>query len=170
MAGKTVRETLIKSSGDIHFNELSLKKPFGSYPVEGLTFFGHYWLDPSEIGPQTDRLACLDYSVARGGCLAAYRHESGQTAISADQFVAVPALPVNPGCSPSDGQSETAMTTISTVRSHGRHQSPASSFRISSFESRLDMSAPSSRASASDFFVSCSRRIFSSIVFSAMRR
>lgn len=91
MAGKAAREALIKSGGSLAFNELSLKKPFEPYPVEGLTFFGHYWLDPSETGPQTDRLACLDYSVARGGCLAAYRHESGQTAVSADQFVAVPA-------------------------------------------------------------------------------
>lgn len=36
-------------------------------------FFGHYWLHPTEFGLQSDKLCCLDYSVANGGFIGAYR-------------------------------------------------------------------------------------------------
>jgi len=54
-------------------------------------FFGHYWL----TGPPrrfTPRVACLDYSVAKSGQLAAYRFD-GNPDIEPDQFVSVPAQP-----------------------------------------------------------------------------
>ncbi len=52
-------------------------------------FFGHYWLrgDPSPLAPQ---IACLDYSAARGGRLAAYRFD-GERNLRPDAFVSVPA-------------------------------------------------------------------------------
>ncbi|WP_439621600.1 metallophosphoesterase [Gemmata sp.] len=48
--------------------------PAGSVPV----FFGHYWLNkksPKLLGPN---VACLDYSVAKGGFLCAYRWDGEQ--------------------------------------------------------------------------------------------
>lgn len=91
MAGAGSRELLRQNGGDVPFLSLRRKKPFVATPVEGLTFVGHYWLDPSEVGPLTDRLACLDYSVARGGVLAAYRHRRGDTRLDPERFVVVPA-------------------------------------------------------------------------------
>jgi hypothetical protein len=53
------------------------------------TFVGHYWLDPADaLGPLARRVACVDYSVARGGPLTAYRFD-GEPELSADKFVAV---------------------------------------------------------------------------------
>ena len=53
------------------------------------TFIGHYWFDPSETrAPASRRVACVDYSVARGGPLTAYRFD-GELELSADKFVAV---------------------------------------------------------------------------------
>ena len=72
---------------------LKFKKPWTPCPVEALTFVGHYWLDEDEAGPLTDKLACLDCSVARGGALCAYRHESGLRSLDPDAFLTVPALP-----------------------------------------------------------------------------
>lgn len=51
------------------------------------TFIGHYWLDPPQaLVPMTDRVACVDYSVAKGGPLAAYRFD-GEPVLSAEKFV-----------------------------------------------------------------------------------
>ena len=53
------------------------------------TFIGHYWFDPAEpIAPASRRVACVDYSVAKGGPLTAYRFD-GEPELSADKFVAV---------------------------------------------------------------------------------
>ena len=48
--------------------------------------FGHYWWDgaPKVFG---DKLACVDYSVGRGGPLVAYRWNEGETTLSAGGFV-----------------------------------------------------------------------------------
>ena len=52
------------------------------------TFVGHYWLNPSlALKPMTSRVACLDYSVAKGGPLVAYRFD-GEQELSAKNFVA----------------------------------------------------------------------------------
>lgn len=56
-----------------------------SYSSEGYgtrnppVFFGHYWLDPGQ-GPalQAANVCCLDYSVAKGGNLVAYRYRTGE--------------------------------------------------------------------------------------------
>lgn len=61
------------------------------YPADAPPlFFGHYWLradQPTLLGPN---IACLDYSVARGGMLCAYRWQ-GEALLSNDHFVTVPA-------------------------------------------------------------------------------
>ena len=53
------------------------------------TFIGHYWLEP-DGGPAllSHRVACVDYSVAKGGLMTAYRFE-GEEALTPDHFVAV---------------------------------------------------------------------------------
>jgi hypothetical protein len=53
------------------------------------TFIGHYWLNPHEaLAPLTNRVACVDYSVAKGGPLVAYRFD-GEAELVAERFVAV---------------------------------------------------------------------------------
>lgn len=88
MAGRRSRLSLQSDGADVPFTS----KTFEPYPVLGLTFFGHYWLDAEELGPLTDQLACMDFSVARGGLLAAYRHEPGDKKLYAERFVTVPAI------------------------------------------------------------------------------
>jgi hypothetical protein len=53
-------------------------------------FFGHYWL--SADGPEilAENVACLDFSVAKGGFLCAYRW-NGEQKLSNENFVWVPA-------------------------------------------------------------------------------
>ena len=52
------------------------------------TFIGHYWLDPSgPIAPLSSKVACVDYSVARGGPLVAYRFE-GERELLDNRFFA----------------------------------------------------------------------------------
>ncbi|WP_226646425.1 metallophosphoesterase [Microbulbifer variabilis] len=48
-------------------------------------FIGHYWLR-GVPAPLTDNVACLDYSVAGGGKLVAYRFD-GEQVLSKDKFV-----------------------------------------------------------------------------------
>ena len=53
------------------------------------TFIGHYWLNPREaLAPLTPRVACVDYSVAKGGPLVAYRFD-GESELKAAKFAAV---------------------------------------------------------------------------------
>ena len=51
-------------------------------------FVGHYWLTGSPA-PLTDRIACVDYSVANGGALCAYRYD-GELPLRADRFLCIP--------------------------------------------------------------------------------
>jgi hypothetical protein len=61
----------------------ALKYPADAKPV----FFGHYWL-AGEPAPLADNIACLDYSVAKGGELVAYRWD-GEQQLRRENFVAV---------------------------------------------------------------------------------
>lgn len=62
------------------------------YPVDAPpVIVGHYWLPSTEQPtPLAANVACVDYSVARGGRLAAYRWD-GERELRADRFVTVPA-------------------------------------------------------------------------------
>jgi hypothetical protein len=68
--------------------------PYGA--DEPPVLFGHYWmpgnLQPAPLAPN---VACLDYSVARGGRLCAYRWD-GESRLAADHFVHVPAIRQDP--------------------------------------------------------------------------
>jgi Calcineurin-like phosphoesterase len=55
------------------------------HPQAPPVFFGHYWLDPSEPRALAENVACLDYSVARGGFLCAYRFD-GEAKLRSDLF------------------------------------------------------------------------------------
>ena len=55
------------------------------------TFVGHYWMDATKKPePLADRVACVDYSVAKKGRLVAYRYD-GEDKLTADKFVSVDA-------------------------------------------------------------------------------
>lgn len=58
-------------------------------------FFGHYWLHGERPAPLADNVACLDYSVAKGGRLCAYRW-NGEQKLSKENFAHVPAFLQHP--------------------------------------------------------------------------
>jgi len=53
-------------------------------------FFGHYWRDLKKhrLEVQAEQICCLDYSVAKGGRLVAYRWE-GEKTLRNDHFESV---------------------------------------------------------------------------------
>ena len=51
-------------------------------------FFGHYWLDDDYPVVQAANVICLDYSIAKGGSLVAYRW-NGEHHIHNKHFVSV---------------------------------------------------------------------------------
>jgi hypothetical protein len=55
-------------------------------------FFGHYWLKSVRPEALGQNVACVDFSVARGGVLCAYRW-SGERILSDDHFLWIPARP-----------------------------------------------------------------------------
>jgi len=80
--------------GNHEINALALNTPDPDAPGEHLrrrtlVCFGHYWLaDPTPV-PLAANVACLDYSVARGGFLCAYRFD-GEAALSRERFARTP--------------------------------------------------------------------------------
>jgi len=60
-------------------------------PTNIPVFIGHYWLRADKPKLQSPSVCCLDYSVAKGGQLVAYRWDEGQ-ALSDLNFVTVPAI------------------------------------------------------------------------------
>ena len=62
------------------------------YPAESKPVFtGHYWLFGNRPELLTKNVACVDWSVAKGGMLCAYRWD-GEQVLSAEKFVWVPAI------------------------------------------------------------------------------
>jgi hypothetical protein len=68
--------------------------PDDDLPVETLdrfapdakpTLFGHYWFKDMPPAPTSLTTACVDYSVARGGTLVAYRWD-GEQKLCRDKF------------------------------------------------------------------------------------
>jgi hypothetical protein len=57
------------------------------YPSDAKpVFFGHYWLSAARPAVLAENVACLDFSVAKGGFLCAYRW-NGDRKLSNDNFV-----------------------------------------------------------------------------------
>jgi len=63
--------------------ELQVIEPYAD--DEPMLIFGHYWCRAIQPAPIRHNLACIDYSVAKGGYLTAYRWE-GEQAFSSDRF------------------------------------------------------------------------------------
>lgn len=62
-----------------------------TYPIDAPpVFFGHYWLEDDYPKIQSPNAVCLDYSVANGGSLVAYRW-SGESVLNQKNFVFVQA-------------------------------------------------------------------------------
>ena len=61
------------------------------HPAEPPVLIGHYWLADPVPKPLTVNVACVDYSVAKHGMLAAYRH-NGERRLLENNFVTVQAL------------------------------------------------------------------------------
>lgn len=69
--------------------EDSLLQQAVPYPAHAKPLFvGHYWLNAAQPALLTPNVACLDYSVAKGGYLCAYRWDGEQT-LSNSRFVRV---------------------------------------------------------------------------------
>lgn len=59
------------------------------YPTDACpVFFGHYWYRADRPQPVRNNVACLDYSVAKGGMLCAYRWQ-GESRLLADNYETV---------------------------------------------------------------------------------
>jgi hypothetical protein len=69
----------IKSNTDVQGSVYDTSQP--------LVFFGHYWLK-GRPGIFRENICCVDYSVAKGGVLAAYRYD-GEKVLSNDKWVYV---------------------------------------------------------------------------------
>jgi hypothetical protein len=82
----TYRKAAIGPPGDMEMiPDVPLPEEWKGHPYSGPpVLFGHYWFTgtPSVISP---RFACLDYSVAKGGPLVAYRWD-GETELSSDKL------------------------------------------------------------------------------------
>jgi hypothetical protein len=91
LAGKTYRMAVLPDSDTVPdfpipsaFIHTHRAYDAGEPPV----FFGHYWLPAdAKKEPVAPNLACLDYSVANGGNLTAYRWD-GEPKLKAEKFVA----------------------------------------------------------------------------------
>ena len=64
-------------------------RPALYHSTEPPVFIGHYWLPDIVPKPLAVNVACTDYSVAKQGMLAAYRHH-GERRLVAENFVTVP--------------------------------------------------------------------------------
>jgi hypothetical protein len=85
---RTFREAYI-GPDDVEIPDIALPAGEATPAPDRSTFIGHYWLNPNEAArPLSDRVACVDYSVAKGGPLMAYRY-SGEATLTAENFVAV---------------------------------------------------------------------------------
>jgi hypothetical protein len=87
-AGQTTRTYALPTYPGIPDAPLPAKTAAESVPYPAgapLCFFGHYWLFDEDPAPLAPNLACLDYSVAAGGFLCAYRCD-GETRIETSRF------------------------------------------------------------------------------------
>jgi len=82
LQGRTYREAVFPDSDTVPQIPIPEERINGhlGYPEEAEpVFIGHYWLpDSTPRNPLTPNVACLDYSVAKGGRLTAYRWEGEQ--------------------------------------------------------------------------------------------
>ena len=87
-ARRTYRELAIPSRPEVNAASVSEADAarIPGYRDRVPVFIGHYWLDDSTPAILSSYVACLDYSVARGGYLAAYRWQ-GERELRNEHFV-----------------------------------------------------------------------------------
>lgn len=74
-----------EADGDAESLQLRRIPRYGAH--EPPVFFGHYWMPAAKVkAPLADNVACLDYSVAKGGPLVAYRWD-GEQKLSPEKYV-----------------------------------------------------------------------------------
>jgi len=88
-AGKTYRNYAFETGGidcdlDLDQSVINQARPYST--TDKPVFVGHYWLAANRPAILADNVACLDYSVAKGGFLCAYRW-SGEQTLSNENFV-----------------------------------------------------------------------------------
>ena len=92
-AGQTVRTYAFQAEVldcDVKIETITNAAP-EPYPASAKpVFIGHYWLCADKPSILADNVACVDYGVAKGGFLCAYRW-SGERKLSNEHFVWVPA-------------------------------------------------------------------------------
>lgn len=90
LEGRTYREAVFPDSDTVPHLPIpgDLIGGHSSYPEDAdPVFMGHYWLPAdSALEPVAPNVACLDYSVAKGGGLTAYGWD-GEQILSAEKFV-----------------------------------------------------------------------------------
>jgi hypothetical protein len=92
LAGKTYRQAVFPDSDtvpDMPIPTALMKTDLTYRADQPPVFFGHYWL-PAEAAkaPLAPNVACLDFSVAKGGDLTAYRWD-GEATLLPEKFVTV---------------------------------------------------------------------------------
>jgi len=92
LAGKTYRQAVFPESDivpDLPVPTVLMGRSLAYHADKAPIFMGHYWLPPDAAkAPLAPNVACLDYSVAKGGDLTAYRWD-GERVILAEKFVGV---------------------------------------------------------------------------------
>jgi hypothetical protein len=84
----TYRDAYIGPDG-VDIPDVPITTPINLPEPDRPVFIGHYWLDATlGIGPLTDRVACVDYSVAKGGPMVAYRFD-GEKVLNGRKFVSI---------------------------------------------------------------------------------
>ncbi len=92
LKGKTYRQAVFPGTDDVPETTIpaDLMKMDLTYGVnEPPVFFGHYWLPADALKRQlAPNVACLDFSVAKGGDLTAYQWD-GESTLDVSKFVGV---------------------------------------------------------------------------------
>lgn len=80
----TYRSCALSIPEGVELPNKKINNPPTLYNSDKPVFFGHYWMSglPSI---QTDKAVCVDYSVAKGGCLTAYHFDGSE--LSNDNFI-----------------------------------------------------------------------------------
>ena len=87
MTYKSISVEPIENLPDIPIDALSLKATDFYREEEKIVFFGHYWKS-GKLSFYKDNVCCLDYSIAKGGKLVAYRY-SGEKSLDRRNLIFV---------------------------------------------------------------------------------
>lgn len=90
LEGKNCREAVFPDDPRISKGACIVPKDHRTYPPSApLIFFGHYAVMTGEPEPLAENIACLDYGMAKGGQLVAYRWD-GEAKLDASKFISIP--------------------------------------------------------------------------------